>query len=252
MRAGHPTRDGSGQNSGCGTAEVADDVAQGLPDWLRPLAAATRALRADSWSTFEPPRGSKPREAAVLVLFGEGTVGPYVLLLERSHEMRSHAGQVAFPGGARDRDDANAVATALREAEEETGLDLAGVQVLATLPALWVPPSNYNVTPVVGWWHTPSDVRAVDPAETASVHSVPLNQLLDPMHRVTARHPSGRLGPAFLVGDLVVWGFTAGLLSRLFAIADWELPWDDGVVVDLPEPLAARSLHDLSRIGPGP
>ena len=119
--------------------------------------------------------------------------------------------------------------------------------MLATLPAVWLPPTNFMVTPVVAWWQTPSDVRPVDPAETASVHLVALRDLLDPASRVTIRHPSGYLGPAFLVDDLVVWGFTAGLLSRLFAIVGWEKPWDDTVVVDLPKRLATSSKRDLDR-----
>ena len=121
--------------------------------------------------------------------------------------------------------------------------------MIATLPSLWLPPSNFAVTPVVAWWHTPSDVYAVDPGETASVHVVALSELLDPSHRATIRHPSGYLGPAFLLDDLIVWGFTANLLSRLFAIVGWEVPWDETVVVDLPEPEVASSLRDLSRAG---
>ncbi len=166
--------------------------------------------------------------------------------------MRTHAGQVSFPGGAQDLTDADPVAAALREAQEETGLDPDGVDVIATLATLWLPPSNFDVTPVVGWWHTPSDVHAVDPAETASVHTVTLAELLDPSHRVTIRHPSGYLGPAFLVRELVVWGFTGGLLSRLFTLAGWGLPWDDTVVVDLPDALAAGSVADFSRTGRPP
>jgi 8-oxo-dGTP pyrophosphatase MutT (NUDIX family) len=220
-----------------------------VPPWLRELRAAVRPLRAADLTGFPEPAGARPRPAAVLILFGEDETGPHVLLLERSFDMRSHAGQVAFPGGAQDRADPGPVAAALREAHEETGLDPSGVRVLATLPALWLPPSNFTVTPVIGWWQTPSAVYAVDAAETASVHTVALGELLDPSHRATVRHPSGHLGPAFLLGDLVVWGFTAGLLSRLFRVAGWELPWDDTVVVDLPERLVAASLRDLNRTG---
>ena len=79
--------------------------------------------------------------------------------------MRSHPGQVSFPGGSIDADDASPAAAALREAEEETGLDPAGVEVLATLPELWLPPSNFAVTPVLGWWREPGPVSVVDPAE---------------------------------------------------------------------------------------
>lgn len=227
------------------STEVPDEVA--LPDWLRPVARACESVEATQLSRFRAPADSTPRPASVLVLFGEGADGPHVLLLERAHDMRSHAGQVAFPGGVQDSDDADEVAAALREAQEETGLDPAGVTVIGVLPSLWLPPSNFAVTPVVAWWHTPSDVRAVDAAETASVHTVRLDELLDPTNRVTVRHPSGFRGPAFFVGGLVVWGFTAGLLSRLFALVDWEIPWDDSRVVDLPSDLIASSRRDLNR-----
>ncbi|CAB4962437.1 unannotated protein [freshwater metagenome] len=169
----------------------------------------------------------------MLILFGEGDLGPDLLLIERAHDMRSHAGQPAFPGGAIDPDDDGPVAAALREANEETGLDPSGIEVIAALPALWLPPSNFAVTPVVGWWHTPSPVRAADPREVASVERVSVAELVDPANRVTVRHPSGYMGAGFDVRGLLVWGFTAGLISRLFALAGWEQPWDRERVVDL-------------------
>lgn len=162
--------------------------------------------------------------------------------------MRSHAGQIAFPGGVQDRTDSDEVSAALREAEEETGIDPNGVDVLAAMPPLWLPPSNFAVTPVIAWWRERSEVRAVDPAETASVHTVPLHELLHPANRVTMRHPSGFLGPAFVLPDLVVWGFTAGLLSRIFAIAGWERSWDATRVVDLPADHVRSSMRDLDQM----
>src|SRR4051812_237516 len=143
------------------------------------------------------------------MLFGESAHGPDLLLTERAHDMRSHPGQVSFPGGSVDPTDASVEAAALREAEEETGLDPAGVQVFGRLPQLWLPPSNFAVTPVLGWWREESQVRAVDPAEVHAVYRVPLDHLLDPAHRVSVRHPSGWTGPAFLIGedrDLILWG----------------------------------------------
>jgi 8-oxo-dGTP pyrophosphatase MutT (NUDIX family) len=180
-------------------------------------------------STFLP-RGLEPpddvRRSAVLVLFGDGPQGPDVLLIERSPHLRSHAGQPAFPGGGIDDTDAGPVAAALREAQEETGLDPDGVEVLAVLPDLWVPPSGNVVTPVLAWWETPSDVSPADVREVAAVARVPIEDLADPANRLQIRHPSGLLGPAFEVADMLVWGFTAGVLSRLLTLAGWEKPWD--------------------------
>jgi 8-oxo-dGTP pyrophosphatase MutT (NUDIX family) len=217
----------------------------GFPGWLQPVADAADDITVGQLTRLRPPAHAMPRAASVLILFGDSSGGPDVLLLERAHDMRRHAGQVAFPGGAQDPEDADAVAAALREAQEETGLDPAGVDVFGVLPSLWLPPTNYAVTPVLAWWRAPSAVFVVDPAETASVHTVPIAELLDPGNRMTVRHPSGFLGPAFRVSDLVVWGFTAGVLSRLFAIVGWEVPWDDARVIDLPEALVSSSLRDV-------
>ncbi|MGH8971351.1 MAG: coenzyme A pyrophosphatase, partial [Actinomycetes bacterium] len=98
----------------------------------------------------------------------------------------------------------------------------------------FLPPSGFVVTPVLGWWRSPSEVSVIDPAEVASVQRVPLAQLLDPANRLRVRHPSGYVGAAFRVGDLLVWGFTAGLLDRLLRLAGWEQPWDQSRVEDLP------------------
>ena len=198
-----------------------DDV----PPWLQTLADRAATLTAGELSRADPPAGGG-RQSAVLILFGDGASGPDVLLIERSGELRHHPGQPAFPGGAIDPGDAGPQEAALREAVEETGVDPAGVQVVSTLPALWLPPSGFFVTPVLAWWHTPSAVAAVDPAEVAAVARVPISALADPANRVSVRHPSGHLGPAFEVGDLLVWGFTAHLLDRLLDAGGFTRPWD--------------------------
>jgi len=205
-----------------------------LPDWLQPVAEVARTVAPEQLSRFLPP-DEGGRESAVLVLFGHGPDGPDLLFIQRAATVSSHPGQPAFPGGAVDDTDADVVAAALREAEEETGLDASGVEVFATLPALWLPPSGFVVTPVLGWWRVESPVGVVDPGEVESVVRVPLAELLDPANRVSVGHPSGFVGPAFDVRGLLVWGFTAGLLSRLFALSGWERPWDASVVRPLPD-----------------
>ena len=149
-----------------------------------------------------------------------------VLLTERAATLRSHAGQVAFPGGQIDVTDAGPAEAALREAQEETGLDPLGVEVLAELPDLYLPVSDFAVTPVLAWWHTPSPVWIVDTREVAQVVRVPVPELLDPENRFRMVHPSGFTGPAFRASGLLVWGFTAGLLDRLLQLSGWERQWD--------------------------
>lgn len=206
-----------------------------LPEWLRRLAEAARGVNATDLSRFLPPEEGG-RESAVLILFGDGPDGPDVLVIQRAAEMRSHPGQPAFPGGACDADDADAVATAIREAEEETGLDAEGVEIVAILPPLWLPPSGFVVTPVLAWWRDPSAVHAADPNEVASVARVPIAELADPANRYRVKHPSGIQGPAFDVDGMLIWGFTGGLLDRLIQLGGWEQPWDSERFVDIPPP----------------
>ena len=213
---------------------VFDEVVEAVPTWLSPVVELARSVRADDLTRFVPPH-DEGRHSAVLMLFGGDVQGTQqdLLLIERAHSMRSHAGQPAFPGGAVDDTDASAVAAALREATEETGLDVAGVDVFGTLPDLWVPVTNFVVTPVLAWWRNPSQVYAAAPEEVASVHRVPISEFVDPAHRCRVLHPSGFIGPGFRVRGLLVWGFTAGLIDGLLTRTGWAVPWDDTVVVEL-------------------
>jgi len=196
------------------------------PHWMSHLLAQLGQQDAGFFSRFLPP-DEGGRQSAVLILFGPGAHGGEdVVLTERSHSMRSHAGQVSFPGGAIDPSDSGPVSAALREAQEEVGLDPSGVQVVAELPALYLAPSNFVVTPVLAWWARPSRIRVVDHLEVAQVLRAPLSELTDPARRFTVTHPSGFVGPAFDVDGLLVWGFTAGLLSKVIELAGLERSWD--------------------------
>lgn len=199
------------------------------------------------------PTAPDSRRAAVLMLFGvlDGIRSDRdartdavsrdldVLLLQRAMTLRANPGQVAFPGGRVDPDDDGIVAAALREAEEETGLDPDGVEVLGVLETVPLAFTRHVVTPVLGWWRRPSPVRVVDEAESADVFRAPVADLLDPDRRgVTVIRRGGQewRGPGFLVPRLaegedgerehLVWGFTAMLLDGLFDRLGWTEPWD--------------------------
>ncbi|MBU4464367.1 MAG: CoA pyrophosphatase [Actinobacteria bacterium] len=224
------------------------DASRAARTQLHALANGSRSIDSGALGTrADLPGTPGARSAAVLMLFGVLDALPSahdaharavpraldVLLLARATTLRSHPGQVAFPGGRIDPGDASPVAAALREAVEETGLDPSGVEVLGELAPVPLEYSQHVVTPVLGWWRHPSPVRVVDEAESADVFRAPVADLLDPANRgVTVIHRGGQTwrGPGFLVrhatGTHLVWGFTGILLDGLFTRLGWTEPWD--------------------------
>ncbi len=211
---------------------AADPGGSDAPAWLRRLAAAAAVM--DVPRVVRPP-ASGGRHSAVLVLFGDGPSGPDLLYIQKNEGLRRHAGQPAFPGGKIEGSDDGPVTAALREAVEETGLDPAGVDVLATMPELFITRSQFRVIPVLAWWREPSAVRPVDIGEVAAVERISVADLADPANRLTLRFPSGHSGPAFRIGSMLIWGFTGLITDRLLALGGWERPWDDTVIREMPQ-----------------
>ena len=226
-----PPADGRDDPDARHGALAAHHEAEEPPGWLAALAAT--AARMDVAGALRPPAdGGRP--SAVLLLFADGPAGPDLLFIQRSEGLRQHPGQPAFPGGAIEESDAGPAEAALREAAEEAGVDPAAVEVLGTLPELFIARSGFRVVPVIAWWRRPGPVSPVDPREVTAVERIRLADLADPACRVTVRHPSGRTGPGFRIGRMLIWGFTASLVDRLLALGGWEIPWDTAVVQDLP------------------
>ncbi len=224
---------------------LTDDLAGWLAvTYLRPavvpaplvgLVHAVAAARPEELSRNDPvPDTAAERQAAVLILIATDRAdGPDVLLQQRAPKLRDHAGEVAFPGGAREHGDTGPPATAIREAAEETGLDPAAVEPLVLLPRLHIPPSRFDVTGVLTHWRTPSRVSAIDPVETDRVMRIPFSALADPDNRIMLSTSFGWHGPAFVLDGAVVWGYTGEVLAALLRLGGWERPWVASNPVDL-------------------
>lgn len=164
-----------------------------------------------------------PRQAAVLVPLVDRPDGVTVLLTHRAAHLSKHAGQISFPGGRRDPEDHDAVATALREALEEVALDPACVEPIGALPD-YLTGTGYLVRPVVALVHPPFDVVAADD-EVAEIFEVPLSFLMDPRHHEVRWLETAAGSRRFFSmpwprpeggGRHFIWGATAGMLRNLY------------------------------------
>jgi 8-oxo-dGTP pyrophosphatase MutT (NUDIX family) len=195
-----------------------DPSSQASPD--RPSPPASPPPPGGALPTGAPPlpTAGEPIPAAVLVpLFigGEHTE-PHVVLTKRRADLRRHAGEISFPGGRRDAEDADFEATALREAEEEIGLARTGVRMIGTLPATATFATSYVIHPFVA--EIPAGLAwSLSAREVETVLELPLARVRAGLRRV----PIERRGitfetDAYVVDEHTIWGATARILSHLF------------------------------------
>ena len=167
----------------------------------------------------ETPPSAALRPAAVLVPLIEHKSGWAVLLTQRTAHLSAHAGQISFPGGRIEAADADAVAAALRETEEEVGLARANVSVVGRLDT-YITGTGFEITPIVGIVAPPYTLT-IDPYEVAEAFEVPLSYVLDPRnHNRTERESAGRTRVFFVLPyeGRNIWGATAGMLVNLAEI----------------------------------
>lgn len=224
------------------------------PVWMHRLLDRIHTGRMANPLDGAEPLGDTDSEkrAAVLMLFSGSETSfdlpndASVLLTHRTPTMRSHAGQIAFPGGRIDPTDTNAVDCAFREAWEETGLDRRTATPLAQLNEVHIRATGYPVYPILGHWHTPSPVAVASPHETDEVFDAPLYDLIDPKNRLMVGWREWH-GPAFRINDYIIWGFTGGLLSAILDTAGWATEWDTDRIFDLENTLSTSRNNERMR-----
>jgi 8-oxo-dGTP pyrophosphatase MutT (NUDIX family) len=164
----------------------------------------------------DTPPSTALRPAAVLVPLIERADGMTVLLTQRTPHLSAHAGQIAFPGGRVEEEDADHIATALRETEEEVGLTRDLIEVIGRLDT-YVTGTGFEITPIVGLV-PPAYTLTLDAFEVADAFEVPLSYILDPRnHNRTERESAGRTRVFFVLPyeGRNIWGATAGMLVNL-------------------------------------
>ena len=205
------------------------------PNWLTEFTSRVENLRDDAFLYNIRPKaeGSNlTKRGAVLILLNDGVRGPEVLITLRSEGLRSHSGQPSFPGGTIENSE-SAIDAALRESFEEVGLLRESVEVLAQLPELFIPPSNFHVTPILSFWREPHPLTPEQSEEVVRAELISFDDLANPANRIMLRHRSGFRGPAFDVAGMRIWGFTGGILDRILHHGGFEQEWNQERTVEL-------------------
>lgn len=170
----------------------------------------------DGESAIQMHAGKPLKPAAVLILVINQSETPTVLFTQRTAHLTDHAGQISFPGGRVEADDRDPEHTALREAEEETGVDASRIEIIGRIPQ-YTTGTGYLITPVVGWMEPPVSYRP-DPTEVEECFEVPLSFLIDiDNHHLETAMYKGRMRSYYALpyGRRYIWGATAGMLVTL-------------------------------------
>lgn len=207
---------------------------QGFIEWLQTRVRSPlpgyEAQRRMSKHLYRPQPDAAPdhaRESGVLILLNELEDDIFVTLIMRTVDGGAHSGQIAFPGGKKELEDADLIATALREADEEIALDPETVHIIGPISPLYIPVSNFIVQPIIGYTTEQPHLVKSD-FEVADIFSISLKTLFDSKGDTVVNITvpiSGKLNiTAYIINDsIIVWGATAMILSELESLWDeWK------------------------------
>jgi 8-oxo-dGTP pyrophosphatase MutT (NUDIX family) len=169
-----------------------------------------------------PSPNERTRESAVLILFYPSQNQIFLPLILRPEYDGVHGGQMAFPGGRAEKEDENLIRTAMREAQEEIGVRLTDIKILGQLTKLFIPPSNFNVQPVIGYMNHKPEFYP-DPREVDKVVEIPLAEIVNP--KIVGRKTLSVRGvdidaPFYDIQGHTVWGATAMMIAELLTIVE--------------------------------
>ncbi|MEI7725656.1 MAG: CoA pyrophosphatase [Bacteroidota bacterium] len=187
----------------------------------KPLPGRTAQLKMSSLARIQelmrlsPPDDARQSSVLILLYPLEGSIG--MVLMLRPEYGGVHSGQISLPGGKFEETDESLIYTALRESQEEIGIDPGQVQIIGQLTEMYIPPSNFQVTPVVGY-QTSRPLFTADPKEVAKIIEIKLEDLLDESNRQMKKMKLS-LGfslkvPSYFINQNIIWGATAMILSE--------------------------------------
>lgn len=185
-----------------------------------------------STATWDERLVGKVRQAAVMVLISGDEADRRILFTQRAQGI-SQAGHVSFPGGGREGEE-NPEQTALRETQEEIGLDPDDIRVWGRLPARMASRLHVDPVAVVGQWSGNHRLLQPNTVEVERILDVPVKELANPAARVTWELSHGHSGPGFLVDGVFIWGMTAGIADALLELCGWAQQWDHERRVPVP------------------
>lgn len=191
-----------------------DRLSRSLPGRSAQLKMSSLA-RIQELMRFSPPEDARQSSVLILLYPLDGSIG--LVLMLRPEYGGVHSGQISLPGGKFEETDESLIYTALRESQEEIGIDPGQVQIIGQLTEMYIPPSNFQVTPVVGY-QSSRPVFTADPKEVAKIIEIRLDDLLDENNRQMKKMKLS-LGfslkvPSYFINNNIIWGATAMILSE--------------------------------------